>query len=173
MAKVVFSLGSNIRPAEHIRAALNALSDTYGLVSISPVYESKSVGFKGDNFLNLVAEVNTDTDVATVQRWCKAYELANGRDMNAVKCSARTIDIDILLYDDMQCEVDATNDLPQLPRPEITHNAFVLKPLADLRPHWLHPELQLSYAELWQQFEQQSHADEQQIWPVAFTLLPA
>lgn len=168
MAKVVLSIGSNIEPVQNVRALVRALAEEFSELSFSPVYESKAVGFAGDNFLNLVACVETDRSLAAIQRWCKAYEARSGRDLNAAKFTPRTIDIDILLYDQTVQQADSAQDLPQLPRAEITYNAFVLKPLADLLPHWRHPQLGETYQALWQQFTEQPQADEQRLWEVDF-----
>ena len=57
MTQVYLGLGSNIHRHQHIAAALDALHEVFGELSISTVYESKSVGFNGSNFFNLVVGV--------------------------------------------------------------------------------------------------------------------
>ena len=59
MVKVIIGLGSNIEPQKHISGALQALSAEFGHLALSPVYESQSVGFDGDNFINLVVSLET------------------------------------------------------------------------------------------------------------------
>lgn len=168
VANVFISIGSNIEPTKHIGAAAYALARSFPKVTFSPVYGSEPVGFVGDNFLNLVVRLQTSTTVAEVQRWCKNYELQNGRDPNAAKFTPRTIDLDILLCDQRIASGTTTHDLPQLPRADITTCAFVLKPLADLVPHWHHPELGTTYEQLWRNFEQQPQAEQQPLWLVDF-----
>lgn len=168
MANVVISIGSNIEPLKYIRGAVRALANEFGEVSFSPVYESKAVGFHGDNFLNLVAHFKTSRSVADMQSWCKCYEQHNGRDPHAAKFTPRSIDLDILLYDACVQPASTEHNLPHLPRAEITYNAFVLKPLADLLPHWRHPELGLSYQELWHQFNLQPQDPEQSLQRIDF-----
>lgn len=168
MANVVISIGSNIEPFEHIPKAVRALVNEFGGVSFSPVYESNAVGFDGDNFLNLVAQFETQRSVSDLQGWCKYYEQQHGRDPKAAKFTPRTIDLDILLYDNYIQSVSTEHNLPQLPRAEITYNAFVLKPLADLLPHWQHPELAQDYQTLWRQFEQRPQAAEQSLRRIEF-----
>ena len=57
MARVYLSLGSNLDRESHIKAALDALAREFGLLTLSPVYESESVGFDGDAFYNLVVAI--------------------------------------------------------------------------------------------------------------------
>ena len=64
----------------------------------------------------------------------KQIERDNGRQANDKKFSPRTLDLDLLFYDDVICESPA-----QLPRDEITKNAFVLQPLAEVAPDFYHP----------------------------------
>ena len=155
MARVYLSLGSNIDRERYIRAGLNALEAKFGGLIVSPVYESEAVGFDGDNFYNLVVGIET---YLSVQRVIKAIEDDNGRVRSGPKFSPRTLDIDILTYDDRVGEVDGV----ALPRDEILTNAFVLLPLADVAGAELHPQVQRSYAELWADYDKQQQA----LWPV-------
>ena len=168
LANVLISIGSNIEPTKHISAVAQALAQSFTKVAFSPVYGSQPVGFVGDDFLNLVVRLQTSASLAEVQRWCKEYEQHNGRDANAVKYTPRTIDLDILLCDREIPAGTAAPNLPQLPRDEITTSAFVLKPLADLVPHWRHPELGTTFQALWRCFEQQPDAAHQRLWLVDF-----
>jgi 7,8-dihydro-6-hydroxymethylpterin-pyrophosphokinase len=71
MINVYLGLGSNINRHQHIAAALDALHEKFGELKISTVYESKSVGFNGSNFFNLVVGVNTDLTVPG--RWISIF----------------------------------------------------------------------------------------------------
>ncbi|MCC5880795.1 MAG: 2-amino-4-hydroxy-6-hydroxymethyldihydropteridine diphosphokinase [Idiomarina sp.] len=168
MAKVLISIGSNIEPATQVRKAVGTLLREFAEVRLSSVYESRAVGFSGDNFLNLVACVETDQGLAQLQGLFKRIEIEQGRDLNAAKFTPRTIDLDILLYDNVVQQGDTARDQPQLPRAEITYNAFVLRPLAELVPNWQHPILKQTYASLWREFSATPQADEQELWPVSF-----
>lgn len=159
MPQVLLSLGSNIDRYRHLSAALDALQHAYGELLISPVYESEAVGFEGDHFLNLVVGLHTDLSVGALSGQLKAIEDCNGRQRGGPKFSARTLDIDILTYDDLVGCFDGV----VLPRDEITQNAFVLKPMADIVPHGRHPSLQLTYAAMWQDYNRP-----QKLWPVDF-----
>ncbi|HWV16749.1 MAG TPA: 2-amino-4-hydroxy-6-hydroxymethyldihydropteridine diphosphokinase [Cellvibrio sp.] len=160
MTPVYLSLGSNINRQHHILAALDALNYWFGELTISPVYESKSVGFNGSNFYNLVVGIHTDLKLADLSETLKQIEDENGRVRSGPKFSPRSLDIDILTYGNF-VGVEAGIELP---RAEITKNAFVLLPLAKIAPGVLHPALQQSYAQLWQAYDQAS----QLLWPIDF-----
>ena len=158
MPLVTLSLGSNIDPSFNIKKALCALKRRFEAVKLSPIYESESVGFNGPNFLNLAAAIEVDEPLGDLSVWLKALEESQGRDRNAPRFSARTLDIDILTYGSL-CGTLAGITLP---RPEITDHAFVLRPLADLLPDAVHPELGKTFRQLWSEFDQ----DSQHLWPV-------
>ena len=159
MIKVYVSLGSNIDRYRHITAALNALQSRYGVLDISPIYESEAVGFEGDCFLNLVVGFQTRETIGQLTSVFKQIEDAHGRERGGERFSARTLDLDLLLYADRV----GVHDGVILPRDEILHNAFVLLPLADLEPGLLHPVVQKTYAELWSVYDKK-----QKLWPVDF-----
>ena len=154
MARVYLSLGSNINRHHYIRVALDTLRQVFGELVVSPVYESEAVGFDGDNFYNLVVGLHTGSSVGELQRKIKAIEDENGRVRGGPKFSSRTLDIDILTYDDCVGVIDGV----ALPRDEIVHNAFVLWPLADVAGTELHPQLQRSYGELWSEYDKSKQA---------------
>lgn len=158
MAKVYLGIGSNIDAPRHISRALAALKQCFGHVVASPIYESESVGFTGDNFLNLVVAVDTSLTVAQLHEAMRQIENAHGRDRTAPKFSGRTLDIDILLYDDCVGEIDGVS----LPRDEIVKNAFVLKPLCDLAPQLCHPQTGKTVAQMWAGYDQ----NKQKLWRV-------
>jgi len=161
MTTVYLSLGSNIERERNIAAALDALADNFGELIVSTVYESEAVGFKGDNFYNLVVAIQTQLPVGELSSCLKSIEDQNGRTRLGPKFSGRTLDIDILTYGLFFGEIDGV----ELPRDEITKNAFVLCPMAEIAGSDLHPELKQSYEELWQAYDRAS----QHLWPVDFT----
>jgi 2-amino-4-hydroxy-6-hydroxymethyldihydropteridine diphosphokinase len=145
-ARVFVGLGSNLDRETRMQLAVDLLRDRVGEIEISPVYDSEAVGFKGSNFLNLVVAFDTDTEVSGVVDIFHQIEDQLGRDRSLPKFASRSIDLDILLYDDLILDIPGIC----IPRPEILENAFVLKPLQDLIPQQLHPEAGESYASLWQ-----------------------
>ncbi len=145
MARVSISLGSNIQRERNLRHAVDALRQRYPQLVVSPVYETEAVGFEGDDFLNLVVAFETDDTVQEVARQLKQIEDGIGRDRSQPRFSARTIDLDLLTYD--QAVIDEQGI--QIPRNEILKNAFVLKPMSDILGDERHPALGKSYRELW------------------------
>lgn len=160
MTAIYLSLGSNVERYKHITSALDALANLLGDLTISSVYESKSIGFDGRNFFNLVVGAQTRLGIAELSDVLKRIEDENGRKRSGPKFSPRTLDIDILTYGDF---VGVESGI-ELPRAEITKNAFVLLPLAEIAPQIRHPQLQKSYAELWQAYDQSS----QSLWAIDF-----
>jgi 2-amino-4-hydroxy-6-hydroxymethyldihydropteridine diphosphokinase len=158
-------LGSNIEREQHICAALDALSDAFGELEISTVFESVAVGFEGDSFYNLVVGIQAAQSVGEITKILKHIEDCNGRDRSAPKFGPRSLDIDILTVDDLVGEIDGI----RLPRNEVLKNAFVLQPLAELAPQMLHPETHQTMAEHWLAFDKQS----QKLWPVDFHWQPS
>jgi len=151
MAFISISLGSNINREHNIQLAVGALRFLYGDITISPVYETAAVGFNGDDFLNLVVSLNTARSLSQVVKDLKAIEDDIGRDRSQPRFSARSIDLDLLTYDDQVIEATPV----QLPRDEILKHAFVLKPMSDIMPEQLHPVAHKTYAELWQDMARQ------------------
>lgn len=149
MATIYISLGSNINREQNTRAGVRALEQAFGELTLSSVYESEAVGFKGDAFYNMVIACDVDTPVHETNQILRAIEDAHGRDRSGPKFSSRTLDLDLLLYDDLVLDENGL----KLPRGEILKNAFVLWPLAEIAPHRKHPETGTTFAELWTAFD--------------------
>ena len=148
MATVYLGLGSNVDAENNIRMAVHWIQDTFIDAAFSPIYRSRAVGFEGDDFYNLVARVETAVTPLDLKSMLNQNEDQQGRQRNTPKFSDRTVDIDILLYDELVLD-DPTLTLP---RPEITRFAHVLKPLADLAPDLELPGDGTTIATLWQAF---------------------
>jgi 2-amino-4-hydroxy-6-hydroxymethyldihydropteridine diphosphokinase len=159
MAQIFISLGSNIDREKHLRAGLNALTSEFPEYQHSSVFESEAVGFKGNNFFNSVFAAQTDMPLEQVCALLKQIEKDNGRTPSDKKFSPRTLDLDLLFYDDVICDSPA-----QLPRDEITKNAFVLQPLAELAADFYHPVAEQTIGELWQNYNNLN----QKLWKVEF-----
>lgn len=161
MAQVFLGLGSSIERERYIVAGLDALERLFGSFRMSSVYDSEAIGFEGQAFLNLVVGLDSDLSVAELSRALRFIEFEHGRPENATRFSARQLDIDILCYADLVGVVDGV----VLPREEILENAFVLRPLAELAPDSRHPVTRMTYAQLWEAYDQSS----QHLHPVDFT----
>lgn len=160
MAKIYISIGSNIDADKNIRLAIHALQNHYGKLILSSVYESEAVGFDGDNFLNLVVALNTEEDVYTVAATLRKIEDENGRDRSGPRFSPRTVDLDLLLYDDLVLQEKGLD----IPRDEITKNAFVLLPLDEIASQLIHPLSGKTMCDHWLSFDKSS----QKLWPIEF-----
>ncbi|MCD9029985.1 2-amino-4-hydroxy-6-hydroxymethyldihydropteridine diphosphokinase [Luteimonas sp. BDR2-5] len=145
MARACLSLGSNIAPRVHLRAAIAALREAFGPVRVSPVYRFPAVGYDGPDFLNAAAVIDTELSPAALNDRLHALEDAHGRDRSGPRHSDRTLDIDIVLYDDLVCS--GAGHL-RIPRDELRH-AFVLKPAAGIAPDWRHPVDGRTLGQLW------------------------
>jgi len=149
MPHVYISIGSNVDQQKNIFSCLNVLHKHFKHVRASVIYENKAVGFDGDNFYNLVAGFETDMNVRELMALFRQIECDHGRVRGGEKFSSRTLDLDLLLYDDLILKEQGLD----VPRAEITQYEFVLRPLAELAPELIHPELKVSMLSLWQVFE--------------------
>jgi len=139
------SLGSNLEPERHLRAALAELRTRFGGVVASPAYRFPAVGFDGPDFVNLAAGIDSDLDAPALNDWLHALEDRHGRRRDVPRFSSRTLDIDIVLFD--EAVIDGPANL-QVPRRELAH-AFVLKPLAEIASGVRVPGDGRTLAELW------------------------
>jgi len=151
MAQIYISIGSNIEKEVNIIKGLDALKHVFGELTLSSLFESESIGFDGPIFYNMVVGASTELSLDELSKILRQIEFDHGRDFDAVKFSPRTLDLDLLLFDDVICDSPA-----QLPRDEITKNAFVLWPLTELAPNLEHPVLKQTIEQLWQQYDKTS-----------------
>ena len=150
MTEIFLGLGSNIRPEHYLPRGLAELVELLGPLRQSPVYAGPAIGFEGAPFWNLVVGATTALSVGALQSALRQIEYAHGRAVDATRYSDRHLDIDILTYGSHTGVVDGVT----LPRAEILERAFVLRPLAELAPDALHPQLGERYAYLWESFDQ-------------------
>ena len=124
-------LGSNLQnPKMQIENALSALSEVDGieLKSVSSFYESKPLlDMPGPNYLNAVCKINTQLGAIDLLDTCQAIE-NNQKRIRNVKWGSRTIDLDILLYEQQVISSDRLS----IPHPEMIDRAFVMVPLHEL-----------------------------------------
>ena len=144
--RVYLGLGSNLgNRQENLNLACARISEIIGtIVAQSSIYETAAWGLKEQNdFLNLVICIKTEYEAPEVLTKVLAVEQSMGR-IREVKWGARTIDIDILYYND---EIIKLNYLT-VPHPFIQERRFVLTPLAEVAPDFVHPQLKQTNATL-------------------------
>ena len=133
-AKAYIALGANMgEPALHIMTALSELDQlpSTNLIRHSAIYRSQAEGYLDQpDFLNAVAEIRTDLTPRALLDALLAIELRHGRE-RAFRNAPRTLDLDILLYDDLILDQTGLH----LPHPRMHLRAFVLVPLHELAPH--------------------------------------
>lgn len=161
MTRVYVSVGSNIEREHNIRSGLAALRKRFGDLTVSSTYESKAYGFEGDNFYNLVVGFDSDEELHSVVRALQDIEDRHGRVRSGPRYSSRTLDLDLLIYGDLQLHEPGL----VLPRPDILKRAFVLGPLAEIAGALKHPVAGKTYAELWRAMDKRT----QSIWQVTIS----
>ena len=151
------SIGSNIEREKNVRSSLVALKKHFGKLVVSSVYESEPIGFTGDVFYNLIVAFESDLEVKAVAKLLRQIELEHGRTRDSQKFSARTLDLDLILYGNLIIH----NGRLQIPRDEIERYAFVLEPLAEIAPDLQHPVSGQTYKHLWETFDKKNLKQQQ------------
>jgi 2-amino-4-hydroxy-6-hydroxymethyldihydropteridine diphosphokinase len=137
------NLGSNIEPEKNIPQAVKLLKEVGEVKAVSSVWESKSVGYDGPNFLNACVLFLTDLQPDDLkEKIIRPIEsqLGRVRDENN-KYAPRTMDIDLVLFDETPHNTQTWN------------HAFVIMPLAELIPNFVHSFENQSLAEVAKQIQ--------------------
>jgi 2-amino-4-hydroxy-6-hydroxymethyldihydropteridine diphosphokinase len=145
--KVFLLLGSNMGARLQLlnSAIENILIEVGEVTKKSSVYETEAWGITDQpGFLNIALEVETPLSPLEVLTQCLAIESRLGR-IREEKWGARFIDIDIIFYNH---DVINIPDKLQVPHPEMQHRKFVLEPLAEIAPDFVHPILKKPVASL-------------------------
>jgi 2-amino-4-hydroxy-6-hydroxymethyldihydropteridine diphosphokinase len=148
MALVYLSLGSNLGSRDqYLAQARKSIEKSFSVVRFSKVYETEPVDIPNQPwFLNQVAEFQTDLPPESLLEWVRGLEAKAGRQRETPK-GPRTLDADILLYDDWILEVENL----VLPHPRLGQRRHVLIPLAELSPERRLPGSQLTVLEALEQ----------------------
>lgn len=145
--QVFIALGSNLGDRQaYYRHAVKHLAalPASTIVAQSSRYETQPLGEARNWYLNGVIEIRTELVAGALLNRLQAIERALGRVRSAERWTSRTLDLDILFFDDKRINT------PQLhiPHPELHKRRFVLKPLCEIAPDFYHPHLRRTVAEL-------------------------
>ncbi len=138
LGTVILGLGSNLgERVRHLEVALARLRRQINIERVSSIYETEPMDVRDQPwFLNLVCTGLTPLKPNAMLEFVHEIERALGRERGRGEPGGpRTVDIDILAYDDRVVE---TPDLT-IPHPRMAERAFVLVPLAEILPDWRHP----------------------------------
>jgi 2-amino-4-hydroxy-6-hydroxymethyldihydropteridine diphosphokinase len=143
--RVYLALGSNLGDRRHnMAAALRALPPEVEISDLSRIYETTPAYVTNQPlFLNMAVEGYTTLSPTSLLNHLQQIERSLGRE-RTVHYGPRTIDLDILFYDELILDLPGLT----LPHPRMSERAFVLRPLADIAPNFVHPVLQRSVQEL-------------------------
>jgi 2-amino-4-hydroxy-6-hydroxymethyldihydropteridine diphosphokinase len=144
-------LGSNIEPEANLPAAVRLLAQMTRVVAVSRVWETAPLGVTSQaNFLNAAVVIETDLIAPVLKHEVlEAIERQLGRVRQADKNAPRPIDLDIMLFNEDILDLGQRH----IPDPEIVERDFVAIPLAEIAPHYRHPELGQTLAEIARRFE--------------------
>lgn len=138
---IYLSLGSNIgNRAEYLRFAIRQLSLDLTLVSVSSIYETEPWGYDDSTpYLNMAAWFKTDLSAQKLRNLTAEIEKMAGREARSASATgdyqARTLDIDILFYDQMTIQENGL----EIPHPRLHLRNFVLQPLSEINVDLVHP----------------------------------
>lgn len=152
MPKVFIGVGSNLGDrAGYLEFAKKEIFLVAGtkVLECSPVYETEPVGVEGGAFLNAVWSFDSELLPQDLLRKMQEIEaLANRQRIKPHQ--ARTLDLDILFYGDQVIREPGMI----VPHPRLHERAFVLLPMADLAPEFMHPVLKKTIKELLKAFSE-------------------
>ncbi|MCX7546740.1 2-amino-4-hydroxy-6-hydroxymethyldihydropteridine diphosphokinase [Xanthomarina sp. F1114] len=161
--KFYISLGSNKGDRlKHLQDGLGLIFKKIGKISsISKVYNTPAIGFEADDFLNCCIIFETFLEPEIVMEKLLAIETSLGRIRNDDSgYQSRTLDLDILFVD----EEIIDSLILKVPHPELSKRRFVLQPLADIAPKFVHPILRKSITGLLDECEDSSELESINIW---------
>jgi 2-amino-4-hydroxy-6-hydroxymethyldihydropteridine diphosphokinase len=146
------SLGSNVGDrTNNLKNAIKSIENLVGKVNkISKFYKNPAVGFDGNSFVNICIEVVTYLSPNELLNSLLNIENEYGRKrLKSGEYSSRTIDIDIIFYENLTINQNGLI----IPHPRMQSRHFVLVPMYDLNPDFVHPVLGLKTSQLLDELE--------------------
>lgn len=148
MHKAFLSLGTNMGKREkNLSKAIRYINVGIGhIIDLSGIYETEPWGFESeDKFLNMVVEIITELTPLEMIDKCLEIETRLGRERDDTEgYTSRPIDVDILFYNE---EIISESNLI-VPHPHLHNRKFILEPLSEIAPDYMHPILGMSINEL-------------------------
>lgn len=151
--RVFVAAGSNVEPEKNLARACAEIRHSWPDAHFSRAYRNAAVGFEGPDFINLVVGFTTAQPLAAVIARLHQIETQCGRPRYAPKWASRTMDLDVLLYDDL---VEKTAEYT-IPRPDLLKRPYMLAPMAEIAPDVIHPTAGKTIAVLWKEFDRDGH----------------
>jgi 2-amino-4-hydroxy-6-hydroxymethyldihydropteridine diphosphokinase len=146
--RAVLLLGSNIQREKNIRSALEFFERNTRVLRRSAVWETEAVGSSGPNFLNVAIEIATDLEIPAIKSdLVQTIESQLGRVRTADKNAPRTIDVDLIVFNDQVLDEG------------LWEKAFMALPIAELLPALPHPHSALSLSEIASQLKSSAFAE--------------
>lgn len=159
-------MGGNLDdPRENLLKAMRLIERNFQILQKSLLYRTRAVGGPENqpDCFNAVIEIAVNGSPQKTLAALHAAEKSMGR-VREIKWGPRIIDLDLLDQDGMILDVDAL----KIPHPMMHKRIFVLAPLAEIKPDWIHPELRLSAREMLDKLpaEDKSVIIEAERWPL-------
>lgn len=150
MNRVFIGMGSNLGDRiSYCREALDEMAGFSRITKVSSLYETDPVGKEDQpEFINCVVEINTELSAEELLKQLNLVEAKLGR-VRHEKWGPRNIDLDIIFYSD---KIINEENL-EIPHPRAHLRRFVLQPLCEIAPEYIHPKLNLSVLELLNRLE--------------------
>ena len=153
--RIIIGLGSNVENRlAHLQSAVETIHYEVGsILKSSSCYETPAMGFDGDPFLNACIEVRTClTAELVLSKLLQIEERLGRKRQKDGRYSNRTIDLDILFFNEQVIE----NEILSVPHPQLEKRLFVLRPLLEITPDFVHPKLNTTVLKLFEKCEDES-----------------
>ena len=151
---IFVAIGSNLsssrgeEPTTNCDNAVKCLKRTFNIENISSWYKSEPIPKSNQPwFVNGIVKLQTDINPFSLMKFLLKIEKDFGRERN-IRNEARTLDLDIISYKNFIFQSDTL----VLPHPRMHQRSFVLDPLKEIEPNWIHPVFKMNILKLKDKF---------------------